>query len=185
MLLYRVFPHLAGASPNEPGHPLYVHPDQGRGRWDNPDLYRSIYAAASPSGAAGEAFAGLSTWSAAMLPFPSVPGSIRAMGVYLFDEETHPVLDLDDAGVLLERGLRPTDVVIRNRPRPQGIARRVYSEGRWAGMSWWSMHRPQWTLFVIWSSGVLSVEGVEPLAGHPAVTDASRLLAKHLASDLV
>ncbi len=159
MLLYRVFPHLVAASPNEPGHPLYVHPDQGRGRWDNPDVYQSMYAAASPSGAVGESFAGLSTWSAAILPFPSIPGSIRAMGVYRFDEETYPVLNLDDARVLLERGLRPTDVVIRNRPRTQSIARMVYSEGRWAGMSWWSMHRPQWILYVIWTPGGAQCRG--------------------------
>jgi hypothetical protein len=106
------------------------------------------------------------------------------MGVYRFDEETHAVLDLDDARVLLERGLRPTDVVIRNRPRTQSIARMVYSEGQGAGMSWWSMHRPQWTLYIIWTPGVLRVERVEPLVGHPAVAEASRLLAKHLGSDL-
>jgi RES domain-containing protein len=184
MLLYRVFPYLATARPSEPGHPLYVHPDQGRGRWDNWDLYRAVYAAGSPSGAVGEAFAGLSTWSKAMLPFPSVPGSARAIGVYAFDEEANALLDLDDARMLLERNLRPTDVVVRNRPRTQGIARMVHSERRWAGMSWWSMHRPQWTLHVIWTADVLRVERVESLAGHPGLLDAGRLLAKRLEPDI-
>lgn len=184
MLLYRVLPYLTTASPSEPGHPLYVHPDQGRGRWDNPEVYRAIYVARSPSGAIGEAFAGLSMWSGAMLPFPSVPGSVRALVVYGFDEEAHPLLDLDDARMLLERSLRPTDVVIRNRPRTQGIARTVHSEERWAGMSWWSMHRPQWTLCVLWMPNVLSVERVEAIPGHPALFDSSRLLAKHLDADL-
>jgi len=120
-----------------------------------------------------------------MLPFPSVPGSVRALGLYGFDEEAHALMDLDDARMLLEHNLRPTDVVIRNRPRTQSIARTVHSEARWAGMSWWSMHRPQWTLHVIWMPAVLSVERVEPISGHPALVDASRLLAKHLAPDLV
>ena len=184
MLVYRVFPHLPGAPPDHPGHPLYVHPDQGRGRWDNPGLYRSTYVAASPSGAVGEAFAGLSTWSRAMLPFPSVAGSSRALGVYALDEEAYPLLDLDDARMLVERALRPTDVVIRNRPRTQEIARQAHAEGRWAGLSWWSMHRPQWTLYVLWEAGSLTVEGVEPLPAHPALLDAGRLLAKDIAQDM-
>lgn len=184
MIVYRVFPYLAAATPNEPGHPLYVHPDQGRGRWDNPEIYHAVYAAASPSGAVGEGFAGLSTWSRAMLPFPSVPKSVRALGVYAFDEETCPLLDLDDARMLFDRGLRPTDVVIRNRPRTQGIARTVYAEREWAGMSWWSMHRPQWTLYVIWTIAALTVEGVEPLPAHPGLLDAGRLLAKHFDEDI-
>lgn len=106
------------------------------------------------------------------------------MGVYGFDEESHPLLDLDDAPTLLERGLRPTDVVIRNRPRTQRIARLIHAEERWAGMSWWSMHRPQWTLHLIWAPDALVVERVEPLVGHRAVVDASRLLVKQLESDL-
>jgi len=185
VLVYRVFPHLPGASPTEPGHPLYVHPEQGLGRWDNPDLYRARYIAATASGAVGEAFAGLSTWSAAMLPFPSIVGSTRALGVYRLDEETQPFLELDDARMLLDRSLRPTDVVIRNRPRTQQIARAVHAEGRWAGLSWWSMHRPQWTLHVLWNQTALTVERVEPMAGHPGLLDAGRLLAKRMQADIV
>ena len=94
-------------------------------------------------------------------------------------------LDLDDAGVLVERSLRPTDVVIRNRPRTQQIARAVHAGGGWAGLSWWSMHRPQWTLHVLWDHRALVVEGVEPLPGHPGLLDAGRLLAKRLQPDVV
>jgi hypothetical protein len=184
VLVYRVFPHLPAAGPDEPGHPLYVHPDQGTGRWDNADLYRAMYVAASASGAIGEAFANLSTWSRAMLPFPSIMGSSRSIGVYRVDEERHPFLNLDDARVLLDRALRPTDVVIRNRPRTQQLARAVHAEVRWAGMSWWSMHRPQWTLHVLWDGTALTVEGVESLSGHPGLLDAARLLAKRVDADI-
>lgn len=185
MLVYRVFPYLARAAAGEPGHPLFLHPDQGAGRWDNRDLYRAAYVAASPSGAVGEAFAHLSTWSRAMLPLPVIPGAERALGVYRLDEERHPLLDLDDPRALLDRGLRPTDVVIRNRPRTQRMARDVFAEGTWSGLSWWSMHRPQWTLHVLWDVDALSSEAVQPLPGHPATRDAAHLLTRDLAADLL
>jgi hypothetical protein len=180
VLLYRVFPHLPGAGDGEPGHALYVHPDQGRGRWDNPSLYRAVYVASSPSAAIGETFAHLSSWTPGMLPVPTLPGASRSLASYLFDEEAHPLLSLDDAKTLLERGLRPTDVVVRNRPRTQRIAREIHAEGRWAGLTWWSMHRPQWTLHVLWRLDALVVQRIEHLAGHPGLIDAAGLLAKEL-----
>ena len=54
------------------------------------------------------------------------------------------------------------------------------AEGAWSGLSWWSMHRPQWTLHVLWRTDGLTVEAVEPLPGHPAPRDAGRLLGKRL-----
>jgi hypothetical protein len=184
VLVYRVFPYLRNAADGEPGHPLYLSPNQGTGRWDNRDLYLAMYAAATPSGSVGEAFAHLSTWSAAMLRFPRVSESVRSLAVYSLDEEAHPILDLDNAKALLDRGLRPTDVVIRNRPRTQQLARDAFTERKWAGLGWWSMHRPQWALFAYWDVAGLTVERVEPLAGHPAVPNAARLLGKPLSADL-
>jgi hypothetical protein len=180
VLVYRVFPYRPSSAAGEAGHPLYVHPDQGLGRWDNRDLYRAMYFAGSPSGAAGETFAHLSTWSAAMLPFPSIEGAVRALGTYRFDEEAQPLLDLDDPRALLDRALRPTEIIVRNRPRTQRIARDVFAEGRWSGLSWWSMHRPQWTLHLLWDVGIVSVEDVQPLPRHPGLRDAARLLARDL-----
>jgi hypothetical protein len=157
-----------------------VHPDQGAGRWDNPDRYLAFYAAASAEAAVGESFAHLTAWTARMLPFPQLEGAVRALGVYRYDEEAHPLLDLDDAKALLERGLRPTEVVIRNRPRTQAIARAVHDEGRWAGIRWWSMHRPQWPLMAFFGTAPLAVEDVVDLPGHPAVRDAAAVLAKEV-----
>lgn len=185
MLVYRVFPRLEGARPGQPGHPLYIHPDQGTGRWDNPDSYRAMYVAASATGAIGESFAHLSIWSLAMLPAPAIAGAERMLGVYSIDEEANPLLELDDPGALLDRGLRPTDVVIRNRPRTQEIALDAYEEDKWTGLSWWSMHRPQWSLHVLWRLDGLLVEQIEPLPGHPGLHDAGRLLAKQVAADLL
>lgn len=184
MLVYRVFPHRPDAGTDEPGHPLYVHADQGHGRWDNPDLYRAWYCASSASGAIGETFAHLSTWSHAMLPFPLIDGSRRRLGVYSLNEEMHPLLDLDDARALLDRSLRPTDIVKRIRPRTQSIARSAFGEGRWRGISWWSLHRPQWILHALWSFADVALEEVEDLAAHPGLRDAGLLLAKDVAPDL-
>jgi hypothetical protein len=181
VLIYRVFPWLTTARRGEPGHPLYVHPDQGAGRWDNPDLYAAFYCAAEAEAAVGESFAHIATWSAAMLTFPLIPGAERALGIYHFDEESHPLLDLDDPRALLDRGLRPTDVVIRNRPATQRVAREVYEEGDWAGISWWSLHRPQWTLFALFGESDVEEREVVDLRHHPATLEAARRLAKALA----
>jgi hypothetical protein len=178
VLLYRVFPYLNEAPAGRPGHPLYVNPAQGRGRWDNPSLYRCRYLATTPEAAIGETFGNLFKWSPAMLAVPALPGSQRRLGIYRLDEEINPLVDLDDPHVLAERSIRPTHVVIRNRPRTQEIAGRIYQEGRWSGIQWWSYHRPQWTLVVMWEADNLTVEGVELIAGHAALEDAALTLAK-------
>jgi hypothetical protein len=180
VIVWRVFPSVDGATDGQPGHPLYVHPDQGAGRWDNPDRYLAFYAAASAEAAVGEAFAHLLRWTADMLPFPQLPGAVRVLGVYRYDEEAHPLLDLDDARALLDRGLRPTDVVVRNRPRTQAIARGIHDEGHWAGVRWWSVHRPQWPVMAFFGTEALTVEGVVDLPGHPAVRDAAAVLVREV-----
>jgi hypothetical protein len=179
MLLYRVFPYLPGAPAGQPGHPLYVDAaSQGRGRWDNPNLYRTMYLSLLAEAAIGETFGNLVRWSPRMLDFPALAGSVRSLGTFEFDEETHPLLDLDDSGVLSQRGIRPTHVVIRNRPRTQQIAAAIYAERLWSGIQWWSYHRPQWTAIALWDLGPLAVLNVEDIATHPAVAAAARTLCK-------
>ncbi|MFZ0216465.1 MAG: RES family NAD+ phosphorylase [Candidatus Dormiibacterota bacterium] len=178
MLVYRVFPYLAEARPGEPGHPDYVHPEQGSGRLDNPDLYLVRYLTTEPSAAIGETFAHLTYWNRAMLRFPGLPGARRVLGVYSLDEEAVPLLNLDDARVLLERNLRPTQVIERNRPATQAWARRIYEEQSWDGVRWWSYHRPQSTILGVWREGAIHSERTEDLWEHPAFADAARALAK-------
>lgn len=185
MQLHRIFPHRKGARRSQPGHGLYLHPDQGTGRWDNPDLYLAAYLATTSEGAVGETFAHVPAWSAAMLPFPTVPGAVRALGTYRLDEEAHPLLDLDDARALLDRGIRPSRVVWRNRPATQALTTTIHAEGRWAGITWWSMHRPQWPLVCLWDTSALVLEEVQPLVGHPAVAEAADRLAKPVDADLL
>src|SRR5262249_33296672 len=109
---------------------------------------------------------------------PALAGSERRLGIYRLDEETSPLLDLDDPQVLAQRSIRPTHVAIRNRPRTQQIAGRIYQEGKWSGIQWWSYHRPQWTLVVIWEAATLPPAGVEPIAAQAALEDAALPLAK-------
>ena len=73
-------------------HRLYLHPVQGKGRWDNPALYLTRYMATRPEAAVGESFADLSTRSPSMLAVPSLPGSVRRLGTYRLDETTNPRL---------------------------------------------------------------------------------------------
>ncbi len=158
---------------------LYAHAaGQGRGRWDNPNLYTAIYLSPSPEAAIGETFGNLARWTPKMLDFPALPGSVKSLGTFELDEETHPLLDLDDAGVLALRGIRPTHVVIRNRPRTQRIAADIFAEGPWSGIQWWSYHRPQWTAMVLWDLSGLNVVKVDDISVHPALAAAARTLSK-------
>lgn len=180
MLLHRVFPHLpAAATRADPGHPLYVHPGQGAGRFDNPAYYLAWYMAAEAVSAVGESFAHLSTWRDEMFEFPLIPGSRRALGVYDLPDDL-PYVDLDDPQRLVELGVRPTQVIERNRPHTQGLALRIYRQGSYNGIRWWSFHRPQWRVYCLWESDP-SVAQIEPLTmSHIAVRSAARTLAKVL-----
>jgi len=179
MLLYRVFPYLASAKDGEPGHPLYIPTPQGNGRWDNPDLYQIRYFALSAEAAVGETFASFPTWKPIMLNFPQLPGSERVIGTFQIDENEQPLLDLDDAANLADRNIRPTSVVRRNRPATQEIARRIFEEQKWAGIQWWSFHRPHWPLVAIWRESV-TFYSADNIPGHAALTDAAGTLYKRL-----
>jgi RES domain len=184
VLLYRVFPHLAAAADAEPGHPHYLHRPQGQGRLDNPRHYDCWYLSAEAAGAVGEVFADLSTWNDKMFEMPVLAGSRRALGIYEVRDDL-PVLDLDDARALLERGLRPTQVIARNLPVTQAWALAIFRETDargdrlWDGVRWWSYHRPQWRIYGLWSETAPRCVGVEALdLNHPAVADAASTLAK-------
>jgi len=178
VLLYRVFPYLRDARGNEPGHPLYANQAQGSGRWDNPGLYSAFYLAKSPEAAIGEAFGNLLTWTPAMFASPVLKGAERSLCAYDFDEAKSPLIDFDDPGVLCEREIRPTHVVICNRPRTQKLAAEIYGEGKWSGICWWSHHLPEWGLVVLFGAARLTVVGVEQVAGQAAFGDAAVALSK-------
>ncbi len=179
MLLYRIFPYVPSARKGEAGHPLYVHPDQGKGRWDNPSWYLAFYLAQEPTSAVGEVFAHISVWRKEMFAFPQIPGADRALGVYQLADDL-PYVDLDDAQTLVERKMRPSQVVERNRPYSQGKALEIYQEKKWNGIRWWSFHRPQWRVWCLWDIDP-ECEAVQSLdVTHVAVRDAANTLAKQI-----
>lgn len=178
MRLHRVFVHHPGTrSPAGSGHPLFVRPRQGGGRVDDPQHeYLVLYCSNDPAGAVAEAFGGLTGWEPEMFDGPpALPGSALALATY--DTDRARLLDLDDAAVLLDLGLRPSEVVTRDREVTQRWARRVHDTGRWHGVGWWSYRDPRWHSYGIWARERLRVAGVEPLdLGHPAVVAAADVL---------
>jgi hypothetical protein len=185
VLLFRVFPYLPSAAVGQPGHAEYLHPGQGKGRLDNPDHYLCWYFSGEASGAVGENFADLLSWKDEMFLVPSIPGASRALGIYELPDDT-PLLDLDDARNLLDRGLRPTQVIERNRPATQTWALRIFHETnndgspRWNGVRWWSYHRPHWRIFGLWNVAPRCVRVEQLTLSHPAIADAATALSKPL-----
>ena len=188
MIVYRVFPYLPAARPGAPGHPDYLHKPQGKGRLDNPADYDLWYFAVMPEGAIGEVFGNFTMWVDDMFEVPFLPGARRALGRYELPDDLD-ILDLDDAQALLDRGLRPTQVVGRNRAASQTWALRIFQERthdgsrKWIGVRWWSYQRPQWPVIGLWTapgeSPAHRIVDVSPLdLKHPAVADAARTLAK-------
>ena len=175
-MLHRVFPWLPTAGDGEPGHPLFV-PGFGGGRIDNPEHYVALSLSDGAGGACAEAFDYRPAWDQRMLRgSPLLPGSTRALATYTLDPAV-TVCDLDDAVRLVELGLRPSQVVTRDRTITRAWALRIYGEGRWGGVRWWSYHDPRWGSHGIWAIGALAVERVEALTlDHPAVLEAAEVL---------
>ena len=176
MNLYRVFPWLSTAASAEPGHPAFL-PRLGAGRIDNPDNYLALYLSDGEAGACAEAFFFKRTWDAGMLRgSPSLPGSFQALATFELDPAVK-ICDLDDAGRLLELGLRPSQVVTRDRRVTQAWALRIYREARWGGIRWWSYYDPRWGSHGMWDTAALSLRKVDPLTlDHPAITEAAEVL---------
>jgi hypothetical protein len=177
VLLYRIFPYLSSAKKGDPGHPLYLHPGQGKGRWDNPDWYLAWYMAHDPTSAVGEVFANVDTWRDEMFPFPQILGAQRALGVYQLADDL-PYVDFDDAQTLVDRRMRPSQVIERNRPYTQGKALEVYREKKWNGIRWWSFHQPQWRVWCLWDIDPQCQDIQDLDVTHLAVRDAASTLSK-------
>ncbi|MBG6185514.1 hypothetical protein IWX65_003493 [Arthrobacter sp. CAN_A214] len=154
-LAYRVFVYDPKAKPGQGGHPGHLHRPQRTGRIDNANHYDTWYLSEKPEGAIGEVFGNLDKWSDDMFLSKFVPGGRRVLGVFDIPDDT-PLLDLDDANNLLYWGLRPRQVVIRDRPTTQTWALRMFRESdgagqrKYDGVKWWSFQRPQWTVYGVW-----------------------------------
>jgi hypothetical protein len=177
MMLYRVFPFEAAASPSQPGGALYA-PLGAAGRIANPDLYRELYLCSSAIGALSEAFRRFDVWTQPML---AQGGQPYALATYELPDRS-AICDLDNAGRLLAYDLRPSDVVARERRLTQAWAARIHRSKQWIGIAWWSRYDSHWQSLGLWNRRqlrlkrdpeVLSVE-------HAAVREAAALLPRHL-----
>ena len=188
MRLYRVYAHLDGAMSGAPGHADYIYPRQAGGRWDNSADYLLVYASATPEGAIGESFGRIPEWSDDMFEIPYLPGARSALATFELDDD-HELIDLDDAANLLSRNLRPTQVVVRDLPFTQPLARALFQESdvdgdrRWSGIRWWSFWAPQWPVCAVWmppgEDHPLQLLDVEPLTvSHAAVQGAAATIVR-------
>ncbi|MDR6688444.1 hypothetical protein J2Y41_004034 [Arthrobacter sp. 1088] len=114
-------------------------------------------------------------------------GATRSLVTFRLPDDL-PVLDLDQAFALHERGMKPTSVIERNRPATQSWALRIFNETNhagdrlWSGVQWWSFHRPHWRILGLWDINPIPIS-VEALSvNHPAVIDAADALDKLLES---
>ena len=178
--LYRVFPYLAASAQDEPGGPLYIPPQSG-GRLDNAGAYAVLYLSDAAAGAIAEAFGRFPEWTSAILEgSPGLPGSARAIARFELPENS-AICNLDDPAQLAALGLRPSDVVSRDYARSRAWARRIYEQGKWIGLRWWSYYDPQWTSFGLWNIKRLALQEVKLLRLDDAsLRDAGRTIARRI-----
>ena len=178
--LFRVFPHLAKARPDQPGGPLYV-PSQGGGRIDNPAHYPALYLSDSSAGAIAEAFGRFPEWNSSILEgIPALPRSIRALARFHLSNDI-PLCNLDDPQQLLNLGLRPSDVVSRDYTRSRAWALRIYQRKLWSGIRWWSYYDSMWASLGLWDVGQLTLADITPLTlDNPELLVASRTIARRV-----
>jgi hypothetical protein len=135
----------------------------------------------APAGAIAEAFGRFPEWTPAILESsPSLPASVRALASYRLAEEA-PVCNLDDPRRLLALGLRPSDVVSRDYAHTRAWARRIYEQGRWVGVQWWSDYDPRWASIGLWDRSKLVLDRVAPpQLDDEAVLQASLIIARRI-----
>jgi hypothetical protein len=182
--VHRVFPHVRHADPGSIGHANYLPTTQGGGRLDNPESYVMRYFGESAVAAVAERFGELDVWDEIM--FRQRSGARLALATFELPPSVR-LLDMDDAQVLVDRELRPTQVVRRDLAVTQAWALKVHQERtsprgkpRWDGIRWWSWYRPEWPVLGIWA-GEPELIDVQPLdLKHPAVREAATLLGRPL-----
>jgi hypothetical protein len=177
VILWRLLPWQAGASPTEPGGALWFPRElQGAGRHDNPDRYACLYVSERPVSAVAEAlapFRGTGVLSAAML---SHAGRRLALARLELDEGGS-LLDLDDPRVLARARLRPSQVATNVRGVTQAYAARLFEDHPAAvGLRWWSALEASLLNLTLYDRAALSLTLLDVdvfTLEHPAVLEAA------------
>ena len=165
MILFRCLAWDRAASPRVRGGPLWFpRMLQGNGRHDNPELYGCLYVSVEPVSAVAEQIQRLAgTYlEEADLVRRGLPLALAAIEF----TENADLLDLDDPGVLVGEGLRPSQVATNDRSVTQAGAADIFSrhpEG--AGLRWWSTIEALWPNVTLFDRAEerLAVEDVHPL----------------------
>lgn len=178
--VYRVFPYREESTASEPGGALYV-PPQGAGRIDNPGRFAVLYMSDAAAGAIAEALGRFPEWTQEILEgSPSLIGSYRALAKYRLSDHTR-ICNLDDPRQLLKLGLLPSVVVTRDYARSRNWANRIYEEGGWAGVRWWSYYDSKWSSFGVWDVRRVALEEVTRLSlDHPALLEAADTIVRRV-----
>ena len=177
MNLFRVFPYDPGAAELESGGALF-RPVGGFARIDNPELYRTLYAADTPECALAEQFGSLPIWYPEMLVHAEGrPYVVATLAV----PNSLTIWRTNDARNLEKFGLNPTDVITRNRKKTQAWAARVFELSRYDGISWWSYYNPDWTAYGLWNLKDLKVVDVHRLdIGDTIIAGAARSIVRNV-----
>lgn len=183
MKLYRVHPYIASAAEDQPGGVLFV-PATGKGRFDNPKLYKAFYASTDPRCAIVERFGEADVWDddTFLTPAHSAIGTIPlALSTY---EIARSLIDLASIKRLQALSVeRVTDVITRTRSTTQLLAASAFARyPNRAGLSWWSYYRPEWTNVMLWRvDGLAPVQSPLPLTTRDAlVVETARILHRRL-----
>jgi hypothetical protein len=180
VIVWRLVPWQAQASPREPGGVLWFPRElQGLGRHDNPDRYGCLYVCEDAESAVAEAlapFRATGVLTSEMLVRAGLPLALARLD---FDDGGR-LVDLDDPRVLSGRGLHPSEVATRARNVTQGYAARVFDDlPHVLGLRWWSTLEASLINLTLFDRAALrlGVVGIEALTiGHTAVVKAAELL---------
>lgn len=139
MIVWRLLPWQPDVPPTSPGGALWFPRElQGAGRHDNPDRYGCLYVGESPVSVVAEGlapFRGTGMLTSGMLVRAGV--SLALAQLELHDDGL--LMDLDDASVLIDAVLRPSEVATSMRAVTQSYALRLF-DGYLGllGLRWWS-----------------------------------------------
>jgi hypothetical protein len=177
VILWRCFAWDRGAAAGQPGSPTWLaRAYQGGGRHDNPESYGCLYLGDRVVSGIVEQLAPFrgNRFLASFLVRRGLPLAVAELEL----PEGAAVVDLDDPGELVHRGLRPSLVATRRREVTQPQALAAYREGADA-LRWWSTHEALWTNVTLFdrAAPALRVGDVRALApDDAALSEATEFL---------